>query len=612
MPQIRLAPSGAPIIGNNPGDLLVWDGTEWVVMPGGGGGVLMGDADGAIGDNRVTSLSQVGLGVELVPISSLASSVTEVSVFVLDVGGTDFFTIPLSVLLAATALNGDADGPAGNNRVTSLSEVGLGVELQPITSLAPSGSEISFLVAPIGGGSLFLSPASSALAGFEGAFDFVLKSRADLLAVPGVGAGPVFNLPSGSYAIKVGFALNAGESLAVLNGIRVLMMGMGRGKVIDGTVAAPLLDVQAGGEAVLYSLNLVNSTNVGRAVQCAGTVNSFGCLFQAGATGGTAALMLDGGEWHDFSSRFVGGTSHAISQTGGRLQLAGSVLTSLSDALECTGATAMFCQCDRVQATSSADAGVLVSGANVNFRGDSCDFSGLLFGLNQSAGIVRCSDCTITATGIAVNVTGGNGRYTDCDLLPTNGECLSASGASAYVQRLIGCNCFNSIAAQAVLWNAAAADLFCTNTQFNAQQNDAACIRVNAASTIQVMGGRMQTSAASRGSGVRIAGNIAGGLQVEGVHGEDISTSDASGEGLVQYISGTVRRAIVMGCDTATTVATAINWAAANIPTLGLVVVGNAFDDPSPLNGFTHTSARVNSKANLLQTGLMSETPIVP
>lgn len=38
MVQLRLSPSGQEILGVNPGDTLVWSGTEWVPQPGGGAG----------------------------------------------------------------------------------------------------------------------------------------------------------------------------------------------------------------------------------------------------------------------------------------------------------------------------------------------------------------------------------------------------------------------------------------------------------------------------------------------------------------------------------------------------------------------------------------------
>jgi hypothetical protein len=132
------------------------------------------------------------------------------------------------------------------------------------------------------------------------------------------------------------------------------------------------------------------------------------------------------------------------------------------------------------------------------------------------------------------------------------------------------------------------------------------------ASTLQVIGGQWRTQGAARGNGININGDIPGGLQLIGVAGEDISTSDGSGEAFIKYTSGLVNRATVANCNTASTVSTAINWPAANIPTAGLVVVGNTWNDATPYVGFVSTDARVNVKANLNSAGLMTETAIVP
>jgi hypothetical protein len=74
--------------------------------------------------------------------------------------------------------------------------------------------------------------------------------------------------------------------------------------------------------------------------------------------------------------------------------------------------------------------------------------------------------------------------------------------------------------------------------------------------------------------------------------------------------SGTVNRANVVGC-TVANMTRGINWSA-TLPTGGLSIVGNNFNMATPFTGFTHTTARVNSKANTRDTALMSETPIVP
>lgn len=77
----------------------------------------------------------------------------------------------------------------------------------------------------------------------------------------------------------------------------------------------------------------------------------------------------------------------------------------------------------------------------------------------------------------------------------------------------------------------------------------------------------------------------------------------------VHYIAGTVAAGLVTACYSAAT--NGITWAAANIPTRGLLVVGNDFSGATPFNGFVAADARVNCKANIGAAGLLTETAIV-
>ncbi len=105
---------------------------------------------------------------------------------------------------------------------------------------------------------------------------------------------------------------------------------------------------------------------------------------------------------------------------------------------------------------------------------------------------------------------------------------------------------------------------------------------------------------------------IANTVQSIVLHGVTAVTA-TSGADFVRRTGGTVNRATVMGNTlTGTGTASAINWPAANMPTLGLAVVGNNFNVTTPFSGFTQASTRVNSKANVSASGLMSETAIVP
>jgi len=76
--------------------------------------------------------------------------------------------------------------------------------------------------------------------------------------------------------------------------------------------------------------------------------------------------------------------------------------------------------------------------------------------------------------------------------------------------------------------------------------------------------------------------------------------------------SATINRVAIIGNTLASTT-NAINWPnSLGFPQLGLTIVGNVFNVGTPFVGFTQTSQRVNSKANVGPSGLMSETPIVP
>lgn len=105
--------------------------------------VLVGDCDGPLLDNRVTSLSAQGLAQELVPITSLASGADDLPLVVTPGGTIQTGAFP--------SLLGDANGNPVDNRVTSLSAQGLAQELVPITSLANAGPDNLALVVTPGG-----------------------------------------------------------------------------------------------------------------------------------------------------------------------------------------------------------------------------------------------------------------------------------------------------------------------------------------------------------------------------------------------------------------------------------------------------------------------------
>lgn len=251
----------------------------------------------------------------------------------------------------------------------------------------------------------------------------------------------------------------------------------------------------------------------------------------------------------------------------------------------------------------------------------------------QGSSALQSVGCQFSATGRGIVLDGEAGWWDvlsrvsgiigldmqgqDCNLSGTRigglaGVAVQIVGALIGRVQMSGVNMQTSNAA-GVIVNTSTGDVDLIDCTINSLVADSpGCIHVLEASSLQVIGGQWRTQAAARGNGLNIAGNIPGGLQVIGVAGEDISTSDGSGEAFIKYTSGLVNRATVQGCNTASTVSTAINWPAANIPTCGLLVVGNTWNDATPYVGFVSTDARVNVKANSNSAGLMTETAIVP
>lgn len=99
-------------------------------------------------------------------------------------------------------------------------------------------------------------------------------------------------------------------------------------------------------------------------------------------------------------------------------------------------------------------------------------------------------------------------------------------------------------------------------------------------------------------------------LRIAGTCGEMLLSCchmGAHSDAAIQYVSGAVGFASVMGCTAY--IGGGISWPAANIPSRGLMVLGCNFS--GGFDGFTETDARVNVKACSDNSGLLAETPIV-
>jgi len=108
------------------------------------------------------------------------------------------------------------------------------------------------------------------------------------------------------------------------------------------------------------------------------------------------------------------------------------------------------------------------------------------------------------------------------------------------------------------------------------------------------------------GGGLVVDGGITA-LVLDGTTAENMTT-------FLRWSSGAVSTAQVVACETAGNVTNGIDWAAANIPSRGLLVVGTSFGSAAAnaFVNFTESDARVNVKACSAAGALLTETAIVP
>lgn len=248
---------------------------------------------------------------------------------------------------------------------------------------------------------------------------------------------------------------------------------------------------------------------------------------------------------------------------------------------------------------------LVVDGGSV--ESTSCQFSGATAAVVVSG---RWRDTGgIVGSSIASTVILNNGADVELSQTRVTAGVQSAVELGGASRLKVSASLLQASAAPVVLLDSADAHAIVAGSELVTQQADGVCVQVDLCGTLQLIGGAMRGLTASPGTGLLVDGDI-DSIQLVGVRGSDLA--DGGSEGFVRYASGTVGQATVQGCSTDDSVATAIDWPSASIPTNGLLLVGNSWDAVTPYSGFTHTDARVNCKANSFQSGLMAETPIVP
>lgn len=238
---------------------------------------------------------------------------------------------------------------------------------------------------------------------------------------------------------------------------------------------------------------------------------------------------------------------------------------------------------------------------NASLTTRSCHFTGDSQGVTMSAGLWRDTLSRITGGAEAMVFTGGALNLSQTRFLAGTEAALAASGPDVTEVFMQGCT-LNASSVNTVRWDCPSGFFHAVDTEFVCGDPTSPCFLSLVALGLQFAGGLFDGAG---GQGLLIDGNITRMLQLLGVQGFDLAS-------FLEYSSGTVRQATVQGCATFSDVAVGVTWAAANIPTNGLSLVGNTFDTATPLSGFAATDARVNSKANVAAGALMAETAIVP
>jgi hypothetical protein len=161
---------------------------------------------------------------------------------------------------------------------------------------------------------------------------------------------------------------------------------------------------------------------------------------------------------------------------------------------------------------------------------------------------------------------------------------------------------------QAFFVNAVGANVYVVDCEVaTATTANIALISVNGCAAFDVLGGEWQTGNAAGTTGINITGPVTKEVHVEGVAVQNCAI-------WVNWGSGLVAAAKVIGCTGSGGVTTCVNWPVANIPTRGLVESQNQWNaaTASVFTNHQQNDARVMRRMNHSSTAPMSETGIVP
>ncbi len=330
-----------------------------------------------------------------------------------------------------------------------------------------------------------------------------------------------------------------------------------------------------------FALNTDESLNVANGELV--LMTSFGFAQLSGEpTSGTGTLLnIEAGadvELQNCVLRCNGNTNECI-VTAGTLRIFGGAIHGGANSTEALHVADGDCQAVGVEFTAGAS-------------------SSVFFMLDGTA---RFTGCAFTGgQAFACVQSGGELHMTSCSLVGGTSQALALDGANVMRAVLTDCYLTAGSTNAVLVQNGASADLELANCDIVADAINAHCVRVTAGRYLLVSGGVLRSLSGTPGDGVQLGGVLVG-MTMVGTRGENL-------DDFVQRVSGTVLQASITACSSN---AAGINWAAANMPTNGLAIVGCNFAAANPFTGFTAASARVNVKA-CTGAALLQETAIVP
>lgn len=214
------------------------------------------------------------------------------------------------------------------------------------------------------------------------------------------------------------------------------------------------------------------------------------------------------------------------------------------------------------------------------------DIGSHFYNINGGAGIdigdtakVYLIESGITSNATAVKLTGGKLWAAESNFITDSlgPECIHLNNANSQLF-LDECDVYSGVAASPA-------------------------IRINAGSTMRIIGGTLHTLSTSRSPGIYIDGAI----PIMRIHGGNNSQLSHG----IQWASGAVISAVMSDTYNSSSVLVGITWAAANLPSMGVSLFGNHWNVAAPLSGFTAASARCVLRGCCNNAGLMTETAIV-